>query len=80
MRTKKLPHEKGYLIPIKRKIATGKYTIGYVKQLISNPNTTITVCLPSGKTTTWSFSKTIHVPQGFKRVENFSRLKNSIFK
>jgi len=63
---RKKPQEKDYLIPVKRKINPGVYKSGYVKELKPDKNGNIKVCSPSGKTTTWKFSNTIHEPNGFK--------------
>lgn len=64
---KKSPQEKGFTIPVKRKIGPGRYQKGFAKSL-EPVNGKIAVCYDSGKRSTWSVQVTIHVPEGFEPI------------
>jgi len=65
---RKSPHEKGYNIPVKRRLEPGKYAIAYAKTLTPAQDGKIKVCMPSGKLSRWDEKVTIHEPQGFKPI------------
>ncbi len=66
---RKSPEEKGYLIPVQRKIAKGKYQKAFAKSLTPNKNGMIRVCYDDGTSSSWTAKNTIHVPQGFKWID-----------
>jgi hypothetical protein len=64
---KKKPHEKGYTVPVKRRLSEGRYQKGWVKPPFVEEQTDepITVCYDSGNTSTWLKKNIIHEPLGF---------------
>ena len=67
---RKKPHEKGFTIPVKRKIGTGRYQKAWAKSL-TPVNGKIPVRFDSGRRSTWLEGNTIHEPLGFDlRINN----------
>ena len=66
---KKGPHEKGFTIPVKKRIEAGRYRKAWAKSLEPNSNNQIAVCYDSGRRSTWNAESTIHEPAGFEIIE-----------
>lgn len=62
------PAEKGYDIPVQRLIGAGRYAKAYAKSLQPNSAGKVRVCFDSGNTSRWHTDSVIHVPQGFKVI------------
>jgi hypothetical protein len=67
---RKTPQEKGFIIPVKRKLGTnpGRYQKAWAKSLEPNKQNKISVCFDDGRRSTWSVDITIHEPLGFDPV------------
>jgi len=65
----KTAQEKGFTIPVKRRIEQGRYVAAYAKTLEPDRNGQIQVCYPEGKRSSWNQKSCIHEPQGFKKRE-----------
>lgn len=57
--------EKGYIIPVKRKLSDGVYKKAHARSLEPNIRGNVKVAFDSGKTSEWSHLVTIHEPAGF---------------
>lgn len=64
---RKTPSEKGFVIPVKRKLSEGRYQKAYARSLTPKDGK-IQVCFDSGKRSTWSEESTIHEPKGFNPI------------
>lgn len=67
---RKGPYEKGFTIPVKRRIGQGRYQKGFARSLEPDKNGNISVCYDSGKRSTWRAEVTIHEPKGFKPIKS----------
>ena len=53
MRRKKTPQERGFTLPVKRKLATGRYQKAWAKSLVPDEDEKIPVCFDSGRLSSW---------------------------
>lgn len=60
----KTPQEKGFTIPVKRKIGLGRYQKGWAKSLVPI-NGKIKIRFDSGRRSSWAAEITEHEPRGF---------------
>lgn len=65
----KTPAERGFSIPVKRRLETGRYQKGWAKSL-TPVNGKVLICFDSGKRSAWSADVTIHEPLGFEPINN----------
>ena len=64
-REKKSNEELGYVIPVKRRMAPGRYAFGWAKTLEPDSRGQIKVRTRNLRTTSWQKESTIHEPKGF---------------
>lgn len=74
---RKPPHEKGFVIPVKRRLAKGRYQKAWAKTLKPGTDGRVAVCFDSGCRSSWEKKSVIYEPLGFnprigkqKGVEN----------
>ncbi len=65
---RKSPQEKGFIIPVKRRLSNGRYQKGWAKSLEPDERNNIVICYDNGKRSTWSINVTIHEPLGFDPI------------
>ena len=65
---RKTPHEKGFIIPVKRRLGPGRYQKAWARSM-DPVNGKIQVCYDDGKRSTWSEEVAIYEPLGFNVKE-----------
>jgi hypothetical protein len=64
--SKRTLEERGYSIPVKRRLSAGVFKKAHARSLEPNTRGNIVVAFDSGRTSEWSSEITIHEPAGFK--------------